>query len=167
MINQICHAGLVYLNKTSYIRLIRDSAVAYLKDRIMKMQTLPSISVPDDIQEWCASHAVQNHTGDEPPCVTECCMTMNRGENLTHAGRLLVATYMMHVGADDDTISTMFVGAPDYDKNITSYQIRQIRRRGYNVPGCRWIQRNNICPGCNASHPTRYKKLQDEILRPS
>lgn len=159
LINQICHTGLIYLNKSSYIRLIRDSAVLYLKNRIMKMQTLPSICIPDDIQEWCAAHVAQDYTtGDEPPCVTECCMIMNRGENLTHAGRLLVATYMIHAGADDDTISTLFVGAPDYNKTITSNQLRQIRSRGYDVPGCRWIQRNNICPGCNASHPTRYKK---------
>lgn len=83
---------------------------------------------------------------------------MVKGENLPHAGRFLTAAFFIHAGLDNDSIGVMFQGAPDYDSKITKYYIGQIRRRGYSVPGCRWVASNGLCPGCDAAHPTKYRR---------
>ncbi len=159
LVNQDVYGGLVHLGKRDYVRLIRDSAAAYIRNRIMNIQNMPdTVQVPSDVQQWCEQQAPMIDVGDEPPCVAQARATMNRGENLSHSGRLLVATYAIHTGLDDDTINDMFTGAPDFNPRITKYQVRQIRAVQYKVPGCRWVERNHLCPGCNAIHPTKYRK---------
>ena len=83
---------------------------------------------------------------------------MNAGENLQHSGRFLLAAFSIHAGMDDDSIAALYEGAPDYNHKITKYHIAQIRRRGYNVPACGWVASNGLCPGCDAPHPTEYRR---------
>lgn len=159
LVNQNVAAGLVRVDADDLARLLRDAITGYIRTRIdgMRGRRPPqNVAVPPDIMRWCSRDAARPAGGDTPPCVKRCRDRMDRGENLPHAGRFLVATYFMHGGLDDHTIGEMFAGAPDYDPKITSYHVSQIRRRGYFVPGCRWAASNGLCPGCDASHPTKY-----------
>ena len=156
LVNQDVHAGLVHIIGDDLVRLLRDAITSYIRDHIARMRP-PPVEVPTDIAEWCSRRAEARAGGDTPPCVERCRGTMDRGENLPHAGRFLTATFFMHAGLDDDSISAMFEGAPDYDPKITKYHVGQIRRRGYSVPGCRWVASNGLCPGCDAAHPTKYR----------
>ena len=157
LVNRDVYGGVVRIHPNDMIRLLRDAITSYVRTRVTKGPVPPDTVVPPDIAQWCSAHdtAVQP-PGMVPPCVAQCRDVMSRGENLVHAGRFLVATYHIYNGMDDDTISQMYEGAPDYDPKTTSYHIRQIRRRGYGVPGCGWITSNGLCPGCDAAHPTKY-----------
>ncbi len=157
LVNQDVHAGLVHIIGDDLVRLLRDAITSYIRDRIALMRP-PPVEVPPDIAEWCSRRAEARAGGDTLPCVERCRETMDEGNNLLHAGRFLTATFFMHAGLDDDVISVVFQGAPDYDPKITKYQIGQIRRRGYSVPGCRWVASNGLCPGCDAAHPTKYRR---------
>ena len=157
LINQDVHAGLVGITGDDLVRLLRDAITIYIRDRIVRMRP-PPVEVPPDIAEWCSRRAEARAGGDTPPCIERCCGMMGAGENLPHAGRFLTATFFIHAGLDDDSIGMMFQGAPDYDPKITKYHVGQIRRRGYSVPGCRWVAANGLCPGCNAPHPTKYRR---------
>lgn len=156
LVNQDVHAGLVSVEADGLVRLLRDATTGYIRERIdgMRKKGLPpGVGVPPDIIRWCAAQGTGPAIGDTPPCVKRCRDTMDRGENLPHAGRFLVAAYFVHGGLDDQTIGGMFAGAPDYDPKVTAQQISQIRRRGYLVPGCGCAASNGLCPGCDAPHP--------------
>ena len=157
LVNQTVHGGRIYLQGDKLVRLLRDAITAYIRDRIKKMPQ-PPVEVPRDIMEWCADRAAPSGGGDVPPCVEKCRSMMDAGENLQHNGRFLLATFFIQTGMDDAAIAAMFQGAPDYSEKTTKYHIGQIRRRGYSVPGCGKVQTNGLCPGCDAVHPTKYKK---------
>lgn len=157
LVNQTVHAGLVSVERDSLVRLLRDAITAYIRERIKSMPD-PPVEVPPEISGWCADRAEAASGGDTPPCVEQCRARMDAGENLQHTGRFLLATFSMHAGADDDSIAAMFEGAPDYSPKVTKYHIGQIRRGEYSVPSCRWISSNGLCPGCDAPHPTKYRK---------
>ena len=46
---------------------------------------------------------------------------MNKGENLPHSARVLLATYMLSIGKNVEDIVVLFHNAPDF--NEKSYQI--------------------------------------------
>lgn len=177
LVNRVVDGGQVSMDQDDLIRLLRDAVTVYIRERVAGMRSIwtaaarttksgaraakispPEIDVPQDITEWCARGVGSSTGGDEPPCVEQCCDMMDRGENLQHAGRYLVATFHIHGGRDDNEIGERFVGAPDFNRKITIEQIRQIRRRGYSVPSCRWVVSHGLCPGCDATHPTNYKQ---------
>ena len=159
LINQTVHDGLVHIDGGTLTRLLRDSITAYIRERIKNMPE-PPINAPADIVEWCTSRTEKTDGGggDMPPCVEQCIAKMNAGENLQHNGRFLLATFSIHAGMDDASIAAFFEGAPDYSAKTTTYHIGQIRERGYYVPSCQKIASNGLCPGCDATHPTKYKK---------
>ena len=168
LVNQVVDAGLVRVDPGDFVRLLRNAITAYIRERITGMREIwtgghtrrpPSdIEVPPDIAGWCERRAEVAIRGDTPPCITQCHSQMEQGVNLPHTGRFLVATYHIHAGMDDHAIGELFTGAPYYNQKTTSYHIGQIRRRGYLVPGCRWVASNGLCPACDAPHPTRYRR---------
>ncbi len=157
LINQHVNKGFVHLEPDKFLRLMRDAITRYIRNRIEKMTRLPPIEVPPDITEWCEYNKVIK-SGDTPPCITKCLDMISQGGNLSHSGRFLVAAYYLNTGIDIPDISDLFQGAPDYNKKITEYHINQIKRSGYKVPGCSWVRSNTLCPGCSATHPTKYTK---------
>lgn len=157
LVNQTVHAGMVHMDRDRLVRLLRDAITSYIRERIVKMPD-PPVEVPPEIAEWCSKFTEAGTGGDTPPCVEQCRGVMDGGKNLGHNGRFLVGSFYIHGGLDDDSIAAMFEGAPDYNPRITKYHVGQIRRRGYSVPSCRWVESNGLCPGCDAPHPTKYRK---------
>lgn len=157
LVNQTVHAGLVSVGRDGLVRLLRDAIAAYIRERIKNMPS-PPVDVPPEIVEWCSRRAEMESTGDTPPCVEGCRARMGAGENLVHNGRFLLAAFFIHAGMDNDSIAAMFEGAPDYNPRVTKYHIGHIRRSVRAVPSCRWVASAGLCPGCDAPHPTKYKK---------
>ena len=44
---------------------------------------------------------------------------MNKGDNLPHSARVMLATYMLAIGKPLDEIVFMFENAPDFNEKIT------------------------------------------------
>ncbi len=84
-----------------------------------------------------------------PPCVVEMRAMMERGENLSHFGRFTLAAFLHRVGADREYIVDCFRGAPDFDEEITRYQVEHITTRdegkGYSAPDCANVRANGLC----------------------
>jgi len=75
--------------------------------------------------------------------------TLERGENLSHAGRFCLAAFLHRVGASFETIVDAFRGAPDFDESVTRYQVEHITLRdggrGYEPPECATLRSHGLC----------------------
>jgi DNA primase large subunit len=75
---------------------------------------------------------------------------LERGENVPHYGRFLMATYLLSVGKSVDDIVALFPKAPDFKQNITKYQVEHLAglkggRTRYRVPSCKTLQTHQFC----------------------
>ena len=84
-----------------------------------------------------------------PPCIRAMQRTLERGENLSHAGRFCLAAFLHRVGADVETIVDAYRGAPDFEESVTRYQVDHITSRdggrGYNPPECDTLRSHGLC----------------------
>lgn len=156
LINRVVYKGYVYLDADETVRLIRSelSALIYARVKVMELPPLPEVikNKVNELNQKLISHYEYrlNKTTDYPPCITHALDAMNNGENLPHSARLLLATYMLTIGKSVDYVVSLFHNAPDYNENITRYQVEHLAgTRGsqtkYLVPSCQKLQNENLC----------------------
>jgi DNA primase large subunit len=84
-----------------------------------------------------------------PPCIRKMRRSLQKGENLSHAGRFALATFLHRAGADSETIVDAYRGAPDFDESITRYQVEHITQHsggtGYEPPECETLRSHGLC----------------------
>jgi DNA primase large subunit len=84
-----------------------------------------------------------------PPCIRKMQRTLQKGENLSHAGRFGLAAFLHRAGADFETIVDAYRGAPDFDESVTRYQVEHITLRdggrGYEPPECETLRSHGLC----------------------
>ncbi len=102
-----------------------------------------------------------------PPCILEMKAVMERGENLSHFGRFTLAAFLHRLGASTDYMVECYRGAPDFDEEVTRYQLEHITShddgKGYTPPECATIVTNGLC--FKERDPTRMC-LDPELKRP-
>ena len=157
LINRLVHNGYVYLDADETVRLIRNELSVLIYDKI-KAMTLPALpqsmkSKADQLRlkfsprfERRTSLAVT----DYPPCIKHALEVMNKGDNLPHSARVMLATYMLAIGKPVDEIVLMYENAPDFNEKITRYQVEHLAgmkgsHTKYSVPSCDKIQNENLC----------------------
>ena len=157
LINRLVHNGYVYLDADETVRLIRNELAVLIYDKV-KLMTLPTLpqgikSTADPLRlkllsryERRASAAVTDH----PPCIKHALEVMNRGDNLPHSARVMLATYMLAIGKPVDEIVLMFENAPDFNEKITRYQVEHLAgmkgsHTKYSVPSCNKLRSENLC----------------------
>ncbi len=160
LVNRLVGEGKVFLIQDDLIRLIREEI------RIMIMARLKEIKVsklPENLQEVvkeiirAAPPPPQSpyaiiHIAPEnyPPCVRKALDMLDKGENVPHYGRFLMATYLLSVGKSVDDIVALFPKAPDFKQNVTRYQVEHLAglkggRTRYRVPSCNTLQTHQFC----------------------
>ena len=84
-----------------------------------------------------------------PPCIRRMQRVLEKGENLSHAGRFCLAAFLHRAGASFDTIVDSYRGAPDFDESVTRYQVEHITTRnggrGYEPPECDTLRSHGLC----------------------
>ena len=85
-----------------------------------------------------------------PPCVKHAISVMNRGDNLSHSGRLLLATYMFAREMGIEDIVEFYKNAPDFNVKVTTYQLEQLSgEKGsgtkYRCPSCSNLDTKGLC----------------------
>ncbi len=156
LINRLVYNGYVYLDADETVRLIRSELTSLIYSRVktMTLSNLPeSIKAKvDDLRKKLQPHYEYRRYQPThyPPCIKKALEIMNRGENLPHSARLMLATYMLAIGKSVDDIVILFHNAPDYNENITKYQVEHLAgNRGshtkYSVPSCEKLRNENLC----------------------
>lgn len=157
LINRLVHKGFVYLDADETVRLIRSelSELIYSRVKSMTLPTLPE-TIKNKVNELSAKFAPQYYqyrryrTQEYPPCIKHALEVMNKGENLPHSARLMLATYMLTIGRSIEEIIVLFQNAPDYNEKVTRYQVEHLaglRGSGtkYSVPSCQKLLTQNLC----------------------
>jgi DNA primase large subunit len=151
------HKGYVYLDADETVRLIRNelSVLIYDKVRAMTLPSLPqSINLKaDELRQKLLSRYERRLSPairEYPPCIKHALEVMNKGDNLPHSARVMLATYMLAVGKPLDEIVFMFENAPDFNEKITRYQVEHLAgmkgsHTKYSVPSCDKIRNENLC----------------------
>ena len=166
LVNRRVSGGLVHLTRHEVIRLVRSELGDYILSRVR------SAPVPDMLPHFEAPVAElvavakrlepapppQAGADDEPPpCIKHAMAVLERGENLPHSGRFMLATFFINRGWPIERIAPMFKGAPDYNERITMYQLRHLSGEGssggtkYSCPSCKKLQGQDLCfpvPAC-------------------
>jgi DNA primase large subunit len=170
LVNRRVTSGLVYLTAHETVRLIRTELGQYINSKIQSI-ALPQI--PDTfkarVQDLVLlatkfSDAVVV-SSDYPPCVKHAIEVLEKGENLPHSGRFLLATYLLARGQTTDQIAPLFKNAPDYNERVTRYQLEHIsgasgKGTKYQCPSCDKLRSENLCfaiPDCDGIiNPTQF-----------
>lgn len=155
LINRTVDSGMVYLTPHQTVRLIRQEIVGYINTKITESAT-PSMApglqgYVDEISSINAEFQPQIvKSGALPPCVTHAIDTLKSGQNLSHSGRFLLATYMFAQGYQIADIVPYFKNAPDYNESITMYQLRQLSGKAgrgvkYLCQSCNKLKTLDLC----------------------
>jgi DNA primase large subunit len=172
LINRKVENGFVFLTSHQTVRLIRNELNAYINTKIQSTTTL---SIPetfkervDDLVALAKKFSTTVTTSTEyPPCIKHAIEVLDRGENLPHSGRFMLATYLLAKGQTIDQIAPLFKNAPDYNERVTRYQIEHIagtsgKRTKYSCPSCDKLKSENLCfeiPECNGIiNPVQFGK---------
>ncbi|QLH74817.1 MAG: DNA primase large subunit PriL [Methanomassiliicoccales archaeon] len=161
LVNHELRKGFVVLPKKKFARVLEQA----LAEKIGMELPLP---VSDDIMEAMAKDvaeitAVVSQMRERmkeqgfgevsitkfPPCMKKLTVMAEKGENMPHAGRFAITTFLSALGMSNDDIVKTFFSSPDFDNSMTVYQVRHITGDGmgkrYSCPECATMRTNGLC----------------------
>jgi DNA primase large subunit len=172
LVNRRVANGLVYLSAHETVRLIRAELGEYIN---AKIQSVSIGSIPEsfgqrvqDLVSLAKKFSDTSFVSSEyPPCVKHGIEVLEKGENLPHSGRFLLATYLLSKGQTVDQIAPLFKNAPDYNERTTRYQLEHISGSSgsgtkYQCPSCDKLRSESLCfaiPDCDGIiNPVQFGK---------
>ncbi|HYB03731.1 MAG TPA: hypothetical protein VED17_04670, partial [Nitrososphaerales archaeon] len=178
LVNRIVSNGKVYISQQDLIRLIREEIREVILQRLKRVN-IPKLPQNLDIvvkrliasappPPRSAFTIINVRPEDYPPCLLEALNLLEKGQNVPHYGRFLMATYLLAVGKSVDEIMGLFPKAPDFKQSVTKYQVEHIAglkggRTRYTVPSCKTLQTHGFC----FKDPVRCYEISSPLQFPS
>lgn len=172
LINRKVQGGKVFLTPHETVRLVRKELGNYINSKIQSANT-PSMSVAFEkpvnklislSKQFAIAPVV---SGEYPPCIKHAIDVLEKGENLPHSGRFMLATFLLKRGQSVDQIAPLFKNAPDYNEKVTLYQLNHLAGSSgsgtqYSCPSCEKLKSQHLCfaiPECdNIISPLQFGK---------
>lgn len=171
LINRRVDRGQVFLSSHETVRLIRRELENYIATKIRSASTPPVTQGFQEPVQRLVTMAKKFSTStvyatEYPPCIKHAIAVLEKGENLPHSGRFMLATFLLSRGQTIDQIAPLFKNAPDYNERITLYQLNHLAGNSgstkYSCPSCEKIKSQNLCfpvPMCdNIFNPLQFGK---------
>ena len=103
-------------------------------------------------------------SSEYPPCIKHAIEVLEKGENLSHSGRFMLATFLLARGQQVEQIAPLFKNAPDYNEKVTLYQLNHLSGKNsttqYACPSCEKLKSQDLCfaiPECdNIINPIQF-----------
>lgn len=155
LINRHVENGQVFLSPHETVRLIRKELGTYINSKIINAKTPTMIPGFEDsvnklvsLSKKFTTYTVT--TGEYPPCVKHAIDILEKGENLPHSGRFMLATFLLSKGQTVQQIAPLFKNAPDYNERVTLYQLNHLAGSSgsgtqYSCPSCEKLKTQNLC----------------------
>ncbi|MHC1679627.1 MAG: DNA primase [Methanomassiliicoccales archaeon] len=183
LVNQDMRKGFVLLEKNKFVRVLEQALDEKIEDELplpVNDELLDAVKV--DLEEVIAAlDAYKEKYRDEgfgevsilkfPPCMKKLVAMAQAGQNMPHAGRFALASFLSFIGMPVDDIIKLFCSSPDFDQSKTAYQVRHITGDGYGKkytpPECATMRTNGICfepdelcNGRRVNHPLTYYRIR-------
>ena len=172
LVNRKVDDGYVYLSPHETVRLVRKELGNYINSKILSVNTPPIGGAFDQPVQKLVSMAKKFSTTtvittEYPPCIKHAIEVLEKGENLPHSGRFMLATFLLSRGQRVEQIAPLFKNAPDYNEKITLYQLNHLAGESgsgtkYSCPSCEKLKGQNLCfaiPQCdNIINPLQFGK---------
>jgi DNA primase large subunit len=155
LINRHVENGQVFLTPHETVRLIRKELGTYINSKIINAKTPTMISGFEDfvnklvlLSKKFVTFTVT--TGEYPPCIKHAIDILEKGENLPHSGRFMLATFLLSKGQSIQQIAPLFKNAPDYNPRVTLYQLNHLAGTSgsgtkYSCPSCEKLKTQSLC----------------------
>jgi len=155
LINRHVENGQVFLTPHETVRLIRKELGTYINSKIINAKTPTMIQGFEDsvnklvlLSKKFVTFTVT--TGEYPPCIKHAIDILEKGENLPHSGRFMLATFLLSKGQTVQQIAPLFKNAPDYNPRVTLYQLNHLAGTfgsgtKYSCPSCEKLKTQSLC----------------------
>jgi len=164
--------GFVHLTPHETVRLVRKELGNYIRSKILSAKTPEMSQSFQEPVNKLMSLAKKFSTetvvsGEYPPCIKHGIEVLEKGENLPHSGRFMLATFLLSRGQSIEQIAPLFKNAPDYNEKVTLYQLNHLSGTSgsgtkYSCPSCEKLKSQNLCfaiPECdNIINPLQFGK---------
>ena len=175
LVNRHIEDGMVFLTPHETVRLIRAQLTIYIRSKINSTKMpdmIPGFEEPVSKLVTISKkfHTFAVTTGEYPPCIKHAIKILEKGENLPHSGRFMLATFLLSKGQTVEQIAPLFKNAPDYSEKVTLYQLNHLsgssgRGVQYTCPSCEKLKTQSLCfavPECdNIITPLHFGKKRD------
>lgn len=155
LINRHVENGQVFLSPHETVRLIRKELGTYINSKIVNAKTPTMIPGFEDSVNKLVSLSKKFKTftvttGEYPPCIKHALEILEKGENLPHSGRFMLATFLLSKGQTIQQIAPIFKNAPDYNERVTLYQLNHLAGTSgsgtqYSCPSCEKLKTQSLC----------------------
>ena len=155
LINRHVEKGKVFLSPHETVRLIRTELGRYISSKITNSPSPPMIPGLESFVEKLTSLSKKYTTftvttGEYPPCVKHAIELLEKGENIPHSGRFMLATFLLAKGQSVSQIAPLFKNAPDYNERVTLYQLNHLAGSSgsgtqYSCPSCEKLKTQDLC----------------------
>lgn len=183
LVNQDLRQGFVLLEKAKFVRVLEQA----LDERIEDELPLPvNEGLLEAVQGELADivtalEEYKEKYRDEgfgevsilkfPPCMKRLIAMAQAGQNMPHAGRFALTSFLSFIGMPAEDIIKLFCSSPDFDRSKTAYQVRHITGDGlgkrYTPPECATMRTNGLCfepdelcNGRRVTHPLTYYRIR-------
>ena len=169
LINRKIQQGNVFLTSHETVRLVRKEIDRYISSKINSAYTPNMIEGFQEYVERLRSLAKKFEvktieSTEYPPCIKHAIEVLEKGENLPHSGRFMLATFLLGKGQKVEQIAPLFKNAPDYNEKVTLYQLNHLSGNNsttqYACPSCEKLKSQDLCfaiPECdNIINPIQF-----------
>ncbi len=188
--NQFLKQGYVYLDKKMLARLLEEVFVEKISESIKPLEEVPAplkgvverlVKLLEEkrgkiIQESIERGKIPSVDFKEvfkdlggivdvelfPPCIKSLYDRALRGDHLSHHERFALATFLLNIGMDIDSVVDVFRNSPDFNEKIARYQVEHLAglrgsRKKYLPYNCDTMRTIGIClSDCNVKNPLVY-----------
>lgn len=106
-----------------------------------------------------------------PPCIQALIQSAASGANLVHAGRFTLVAFLRTIGMSSEQIEGIFSQSPDYNAEMTEYQVNHILENEYTPLACPkmltnglCVHKDKLCDDDKVNHPLNYYKRKNYLL---
>ncbi|OYT61048.1 MAG: hypothetical protein B6U75_00145 [Desulfurococcales archaeon ex4484_217_1] len=185
LVNQIVSEGFVYLTREKVIRYLVEIITNIIERQVKPLtkEEVPSLikeilsDVEVEVQKIRKEHAQyalyasMREKFDElrslgiivfeafPPCIKALYQDALDGKHLSHHARFALATFLLNIGLDVNSVVNVFRKLPDFDETIAKYQVEHLAglrgsRKKYKPYNCDTMRTLGLCiEECNVKNP--------------